>query len=86
MCTITACVQYITTEFNISLVSINVCTICCRSGNNITLGNGTSQVFENQLITYSSDEMNSNNFVGLTVESNVNVDGYWRFLRDNGIL
>ena len=55
-----------------------------RSGNNITLGSGTSQVFENQLITATSEDMNSNNFVGLTVDSNVGVEGYWRFLRSNG--
>ena len=55
-----------------------------RSGDNITLGRGTSQIFENQLITAVNDGINSENFVGLTVDSNIEVNGYWKFLRSTG--
>ncbi len=49
----------------------------------LRLGRGVS-LGQNEVISYGQDNMTSSRFVAVTVDTNDEVDGFWRFLRSRG--
>ena len=62
---------------------IHSCPSNCRESNEIVFGSGKI-LNENEEFRYQNDTMNSAKFIGITIDSNEDVDGYWRFSRDSG--